>query len=155
MQKILTHPQYIRHLKSIAECEKTREFCLHDLEHFESVGDIAFILSVKDGKPQNRDLFKACGLLHDIARYVEYEDGTPHEIKSAEFAVEILEELDFSETEKELIITAIKEHRADADKCTNDFSRYINLADDLSRNCSSCEAVDKCKRPKNIVVGRD
>lgn len=155
MHKILAHPQYRQHLKSIAEYEKNREFCRHDLEHFESVGDIAFILSVKDGKPQNQELLKACGLLHDIARYVEYEDGTPHEIKSAEFALVILEELGFSENEKEIIANAIREHRADSINCTSDFSRYINLADDLSRNCVNCEAIDKCKRPKNIAVGRD
>ena len=55
------------------------------------------------------------GMLHDIGKYRQYEEGVPHEISSTEIAETVLSDMPadicFSGNEQQIILTAITGHR--------------------------------------------
>ena len=62
-----------------------------------------------------KEVIYAAAVLHDIGKYAQYEDGTPHEQSGEKVASEILDSLPddaaFFEEEKRMILTAIRGHR--------------------------------------------
>ena len=86
----------------------------------------------------------AAALLHDIGRWKQYEDGTPHEKASALFAPEILAESGFTKEESEQILSAILNHRNAAIGQDETLDSILYRADKMSRSCFCCEAEREC-----------
>lgn len=92
---------------------------------------------------QVKGIIFAAGLLHDIARWVEYESGENHAIAGARIAGEVLSRAGFTDAEQRLITRAIGEHRIGGAEASP-LGRYICRADDLARPCFNCAARDDC-----------
>lgn len=136
--KIYNHPLYCSSKKHIAEMEKDRIFCLHDLQHSLDVARIAYILSLEKGLRLEKDIIYAAALLHDIGRYTDKS----HNEASAELAKKILPDCDFTGFEIKAIVDAINNHRTDFG--ASDLSKVIHKADNLSRSCYDCKAAKEC-----------
>lgn len=93
--------------------------------------------------PIDKELVYATALLHDIGRFEQYENGTPHNEAGAKLAGEIMASCGFTEDECELAINAIKGHRRDSDD-SDMFGHLLYKADKLSRDCYQCEAEPEC-----------
>ncbi|WP_243152914.1 HD domain-containing protein [Sporotomaculum syntrophicum] len=92
---------------------------------------------------QVKEIIFAAGLLHDIARWVEYETCENHAFAGARMAGEVLSRAGFTGAEQRLIIRAIAEHRTGGTEASQ-LGRYICRADDLARPCFHCAARDDC-----------
>ena len=82
--KILNSSPYQFYVDSIAQWEKKRMFCRHDRSHFLDTARVAYILFLEKavacpeldsfGQDEIREMIYTVGFLHDIGRYLEYED---------------------------------------------------------------------------------
>lgn len=154
INKIINNGEFISSLKKIKLYEKQRIFCKHNLRHFLDVARISYILNLENQLGINKEIIYAAALLHDIGRFKQYEDKTPHEIASGIIAENILRNCEFQEEEIKIIIAAITKHREKTDNLT-DLSGIIYAADKLSRNCFSCKAEKQCnwsKEKKNLII---
>ena len=140
---ILRHPSFTAALERIAELEKDRLFCKHGMDHLLDVARLAYIFCFESGQKTDREALYAAALLHDIGRWRQYEDGTPHEQESARTAAIVLPECGFSKSEISLILDAILSHRTHSGEKTG-FAGYIYRADKLSRRCFECAARRDC-----------
>lgn len=152
---IWQNERYQRSLKKIEAWEKEREFCRHTPEHFLDVARLAWILVLEAGIQAEKEIIYAAGLLHDIGRFRQYEEGIPHEQASAELAEEILGDCGFSEGECSQVLELIRGHRTQQEP--GGLPELFYRADKLSRNCFSCPAEKKCdwpetKKNKEIVI---
>lgn len=149
---LFQNEDYQKYLENINVYEENREFCGHDLSHFLSVARIATIKSLEAGLSIPRDLIYTTALLHDIGRFVQYKDKTPHEIASHALAVLLLESLDFNTNEKAQILDAILNHRNPE---AQGFSHIFYESDKLSRECFSCPVAAQCDwsaKKKNLLI---
>ena len=83
-------------------------------------------------------------MLHDIGRFVEYEQGLPHPLESSKLAKEILIDCKFEEEEIRWILEAIREHGNSERKEEVSLNGIIYRADKLSRECYFCTAEHMC-----------
>jgi hypothetical protein len=143
--QLLHNDQYLTCLEKIRQCEEQRIFCRHDLAHFLAVARIAMIKVLEADLGLSRDLVYTTALLHDIGRFVQYQNKTPHEIASHDLALPLLDTLDYSEDEKKLILEAILNHR---NPKTQGFNRIFYESDKISRECFCCPAQTACDWPK-------
>jgi hypothetical protein len=97
-----------------------------------------------------KELVYAAGLLHDIARWLEYETGEDHALTSGKLAVPILEEAGFLEKEIYLIVAAIREHRGTEEQGSY-LGRVINRGDNLARGCVLCQRKDGCYKAEAML----
>lgn len=153
VQRIWEHPFYRQCLTRIRELEASRPFCRHTPEHFLDVARLSWIFALEEQIPVKRPVIYAAALLHDIGRFRQYEDGTPHDQASLEIAQTILPECGFTPDEIDQITGMIASHRQkeDADPLHALFYR----ADKQSRCCFLCPACDDCNWPeekKNLTV---
>ncbi|MBC5626497.1 HD domain-containing protein [Clostridium sp. NSJ-49] len=149
---ILNNTLYKENLEKLLKYEEKREFCRHDLKHFIDMARIAYIMVLEKGLPYAKELIYAIGLLHDIGRVKQYEEGIPHHIASVELSKEILKKIDFTEEEKNIIIKSIQNHRKEAD---DELSLIIYRSDKLSRECFNCKAINDCywsDEKKNLKI---
>lgn len=150
---ILHNKTYRKYLEKNENCERNRNFCLHDLSHFLDVARIAYIISLENGLSISKDIIYAAALLHDIGRWKQYKYNIPHDESSAELAVQILQSSEFSSNEISLITEAIKNHR---DKNEDSGLSYLlYTSDKLSRKCYNCSAFNQCNwsdNKKNLNV---
>ena len=137
--------KYTQFLKTIEEKEVNRIFCRHGLQHSLDVARISYIINLEEDLGYSKELIYVTSFLHDIGRGSPNEDGN-HEQESWELAKELIEKLDFSKREKELIKQAILGHRKEN---TESFSSLIYRGDKLSRSCFDCEAEPECYWPKD------
>lgn len=165
INKIIKHKLYLEYIQKIKEHEHDRIFCKHDMVHFLDVCRLAEIdwlyCHIEElGKEYNsfskyndmslglseinREKIYAAGLLHDIGRWQEYENGIRHEIASAGLAYEILQDVGFETEEIKEIITAISNHRNSDVKWEVTLSGFLYRADKKSRPCYFCEAESEC-----------
>lgn len=153
VNRILNHDLFKEYLEKNRSAEENRQFCHHDMGHFLDVARLAMIFYLKDccevktygSKPQiAEELIYAAALLHDIGRWKQYEDGTPHEKASAELAPAILTDCGFGAEETEQILTAILNHRNEKIKEEQSLSGILYRADKMSRSCFACEAEAAC-----------
>lgn len=166
VNKIIKHRLYQECIDKIKKYEENRIFCKHDSIHFMDVCRLAEIdwlqcrleeSELKNGakdilsEEHKNELFLikkewlyACGLLHDIGRWKEYENGIRHEVASAEMAPEVLRDCDFTEEEIEKIVLAIRNHRNKEIAEDISLSGFLYRADKKSRPCFLCEAETKC-----------
>jgi uncharacterized domain HDIG len=153
VNRILDNFQYQEYFNKIQSLETNRAFCGHTMEHFLDVARLSFIMVLEVGLKIDKEIVYATALLHDIGRYLEYTNETPHHEGSAIIAREILPECGFNEEEQAVIIEAIINHRQQQDEKT--FSMIFYQADKLSRSCFSCPVQEQCNWPlekKNMKV---
>ena len=150
--QILENHDYQTYINRIKDCEGNRAFCRHDMSHFLSVARIATIKTLESGLNFSPDLIYTTALLHDIGRFVQYQDKTPHEIASHVLAIPLLQTLDYNEDEKKLILDAILNHRNPE---AQGFSKIFYESDKLSRACFSCPVEKECdwtEEKKNLTI---
>lgn len=139
--RIYQDPYYATLLSRLNELEKERLYCKHDLDHFLSVGRIAYILSLEEGLSVSKDVLYTAALLHDIGRVEEITSGMAHDEASARIAERFLANSTFTEDEKETVLSLIRSHRTHGkDSLTELFYR----ADKLSRPCAYCSEIASC-----------
>ena len=144
VDRILKHESFQKFLERVCEFEKDRIFCRHNMEHFLAVARIAQIFNLKRKLKIDKAYVYAAALLHDIGRFKQYEDGTPHEKVSAALAPAILKDCGFNEKETELIVEAIRNHRNSEIEKERSLRGIIYRADKLSRSCYACPAEPQC-----------
>ena len=138
---IMNNKLYKEALKKLSEYERDREFCNHTIEHFIDVSRIAYIMVLEEKLSVSKEVIYAIGLLHDIGRVRQYEEGIHHDIASVEMSREILKETSFIEEEINTILNGIANHRKESD---NKLEEIIYKADKLSRQCFNCKAEKEC-----------
>ena len=138
---IMSNKLYKEALKKLSESERDREFCNHTIEHFIDVSRIAYIMVLEEKLSVSKEVIYAIGLLHDIGRVRQYEEGIHHDIASVEMSREILKETSFTEQEINIILNGIANHRKESD---NKLEEIIYKADKLSRQCFNCKAEKEC-----------
>jgi putative nucleotidyltransferase with HDIG domain len=148
VNSILKNKKYIHLMSRIAELEKEREFCLHDLNHSLDVARIGYIISLEEDLKVSRELIYAAALLHDIGRADEYEKKLSHHEQSAVLAEAILTECGFKESEKCAICEAISAHKYVAGD-ERGLKYILYRADKLSRKCFDCKMYQECYWDEN------
>lgn len=149
---ILNNSLYKESLEKLLRYEEKREFCRHDLKHFIDMSRIAYIMVLEKGLSYSKELIYAIGLLHDIGRVKQYEEGIPHHVASVELSEKILKDIDFTKEEKEVILKSIEGHRKEND---DELGDIIHKSDKLSRECFSCKAINECywsDEKKNLKI---
>jgi len=144
IQKILRHPDFLTYVKANKKREKKRKFCKHNIAHFLNVARIGYLLVLEGGLPVSKEAIYAAALLHDIGRWRQYDDGTPHEYASAELAEPVLYDAGFSGDDITEIIDAILKHRSEKHSGGNGLRGVLFKADKLSRSCMFCKAESEC-----------
>ena len=157
VNRIYRHADYQRELVFIAEAEKNRAYCVHDMQHFLDVARISMIINAGQGYGFEKEVLYAAALLHDIGRGQEYRDGIPHDAASARLAEKILPECGYTEEETIYICEAIKGHRLSTDgtKVRTLLGDVLHKADHLSRSCYCCPEENTCYWPsdkKNMEI---
>ena len=157
---IFRHPLYQAYYSRLEKAEQGRIFCRHQMTHLMDVARIAYIRSLEEGLGLDREVIYAAAVLHDIGKVLQYEEGLPHEITGEKIAAEILDGLAgenaFSETEKAMILTAIRGHRKLRDE-PEVLERLLYESDKASRMCFACPAEPQCdwneeKKNKEIRI---
>lgn len=151
----------------IQQSEKNRVFCNHTLEHFLDVARLSWIYNLEENSGIDKELIYAAALLHDIGRYQQTADGTPHQQAGAALAEIILPQCGFHRDEISEILFAIRQHRSDPAAQTADrpqekqtvlsekLAAYLYRADKQSRCCFACPALDSCNwenEKKNLTI---
>ncbi len=156
INKIWQHPLYQQQYALLQECEKTRIFCGHSLEHFLSVARLMWIYNLEENSGLDKELVYAAALLHDIGRGLQYKEGIPHERAGRELSEKILPDCGFSREESRMILAAIEEHRNRTGSEKPDLlGAYLYKADKACRNCLICPAEKECSWPaekKNMLI---
>ena len=88
VDSILKDPVYVEYINHNMAAAKDDPFCKHDLAHSVDVARIAYILILENqdlnffikyagitGKEAAKEIVYAAGLLHDIGKWKEYEEG--------------------------------------------------------------------------------
>lgn len=153
---ILNDRLYHEYLNKNAHREMERRFCRHDFQHMLDVARITYILILEAGEigrlvelyglPDQeavKEMIYTAGLVHDIARWRQYETGEDHAEVGAELALPLLSRAGFAPGEIAAIVAAVREHRTTAVKSTF-FGEHLCRADDLSRPCFNCKARAEC-----------
>ena len=155
IDRMIQDKLYRDYLEKNEMAEKERRFCRHNMAHFLDVARIAMILNASEDYGISAELIYGAALLHDIGRWKQYEDGTPHEQASAVLAPEILRQCGFDEQETAQIIKAIGDHRNQDIQERKDLSGLLYRADKLSRACFACKMEKECNwknEKKNMTL---
>lgn len=145
VHRIQAHPLFQELWKKLQDAEKDRIFCRHTMEHFLDVGRLMYIYSLENGAEIRKDVIYAAALLHDIGRYEQIAEGTPHDIASARIAEGIMKDCGFTPEEIQAIQNAILGHRKKESLTSEDsLTAYLYRADKKSRNCFACPAEPAC-----------
>lgn len=137
-QKIYNHPLYRKLLKNIERAEADRVFCLHGTEHSLDTARIAYIISLEENLPYDKEIIYASSLLHDIGRHNSEKE---HHKASADFARIIMADCGYRRDEIDAVANAVINHRQNGN---TGLSSLLYRADKLSRNCFNCAAYDEC-----------
>ena len=157
---IFRHPLYQTYYRRLEEAEQGRIFCRHQMTHRLDVARIAYIRSLEEGLGVDREVIYAAAVLHDIGKVLQYKEGKPQEITGEKTGAEILAsrtgENAFSETEKTMILTAIRGPRKLRDQ-PEVLERLLYESDKASRMCFVCPAEPQCdwneeKKNKEIRI---
>lgn len=147
MHFIRNHPLYLSSFARLAELEKDRIFCCHQMNHLLDVARIAYILNLEQDLGIEKDMIYSAALLHDIGKYRQYEEGVPHEVASTEIAGKIMADMPadicFTQNEQQMILTAITGHRKLREN-PEALEALIYESDKASRACFSCPAEPEC-----------
>ena len=154
---IIANSEYLALLNSINEYETDRKFCRHGIKHLLDTARIMYIITLEENLPYGKDIIYAAALLHDIGRYEQYKNGTPHHIAGKRAAEHILPRCGYSADEAEIISKAISEHRTPSDDTDSSLGALLYKADKLSRMCFCCGVKDECYwdrelKNENIII---
>lgn len=127
-------------LNELNKLEDDRIYCRHDLNHFLSTARICYILCLENNLNISKDIIYSTALLHDLGRICQYKTGIPHDEASVEIAKKALQSTNYSEHEKNTILSAINSHRIKSDDIS--FEALFYKADKLSRDCFNCKVSD-------------
>ncbi len=155
VNRILENKDFNKYLRKTEKYEEDREFCKHDMNHLLDVARIAMLMNLETEAPMKKEWVYAAALLHDIGRFVQYEDGTDHAEASADLAPEILDEAGFTSKEVRIIVEAIRYHRDKRVKEDAGLRGILYRADKASRRCFSCPVEARCdwkKKKKNLTL---
>ena len=158
INRIIKNELYLKYIEKIKCHEKDRKFCRHDVTHFLDVcrlAEIDWLNQCCSIKGVTREFIYAAGLLHDIGRWQEYEEGISHEVASGDFAPEILKECGFLEEEIEIIVEAIVNHRNSNVMEQKSLAGILYRADKKSRPCFLCDVEKECNwsfAKKNLEI---
>lgn len=141
--KVLNDSIYINDVKRLADMERDRIFCRHDMEHFLSVARLTIIMCNERNISVDPDIVYTAALLHDIGRIEQYRSGIPHDTASAENAHSVLERVGCDELMKQNIISLILSHRNE-NLSKNSLENIFRKADKKSRMCFFCSAQKEC-----------
>lgn len=155
VKAIINHPLYGEYLEKNAQREKERRFCKHDYQHMYDVARASYNMLMDNGgireiisrgvsgQESVREVIYAAGLLHDIARWVQYDTGEDHALAGSRLARPIMEYAGFDARETALALRAIREHRRGGQGASL-LGKTLCLADDLTRPCAKCDARLDC-----------
>ncbi len=145
--------------------EVNRKYCKHTIQHVVDVARVAYIMMLESGdfkkfieehrlgsREAAKEIIYAAALLHDIARWREYETGEDHAALGAEMAEEVLVRSGFSPAETKIITIAIREHRNMGENVSI-LGERLCRADNLSRACSQCAASYECYKFDRMETG--
>lgn len=155
IDKILNHDLFIENMRKNEAAEADRSFCRHDMGHLLDVARIAFILNLEETLGLQKDMVYAAALLHDLGRHMQYADGTPHELASAEIAPSILMDCGYDNKETTVIVNAIRSHRTAEIANDHDLNGILYRADKASRACFCCKSEKECdwkQDKKNFTI---
>ncbi len=155
IDRILQHELFRYHLEENRKAEAERVFCRHDMNHFLDVARIAHLMNLESDNPMKKEWIYAAALLHDIGRFVQYEDGTDHAEASADLAMDLLEDAGFTGKEIRIISDAIRYHRDKRVKEDKGLPGILYRADKSSRRCYLCPMEARCdwkKKKKNFTL---
>lgn len=144
LNQILRNKSYREYYNKIEKAEADRSFCLHDIQHFLAVARIAMLLNLQENLQIKQEFIYITSILHDIGRFEQYENGTPHEKASVILAEPILHESGFNDEEISIILEAIDNHRNKEVVGTGTLNDIIYRADKMSRNCFLCKMYQEC-----------
>jgi putative nucleotidyltransferase with HDIG domain len=155
IHNITADPDYMRYLTLTEKHETDRPYCRHDFAHLMSVARIAWILALERELGFPRSVVYAAALLHDIARFAQYEDKTvDHAKASAELAEPLLVKYGFSKDEITAIQRAICSHRQPPEDIRDPLGSILAEADDLSRECYACGAQSGCYKFDRMATAK-
>lgn len=155
VQKICMHPVWQESVRGIAQQERDRIFCGHDVGHFLDVARLAYIEVLERKLEISKELVYAAALVHDIGRYRQYLDGTPHEKAGAQMASEILPACGFTAEETASVADVIGHHRSSETGEDAGLPGILYRADKASRMCQFCGVQAQCNWPetkKNMTL---
>ncbi|HHV76104.1 MAG TPA: HD domain-containing protein [Syntrophothermus lipocalidus] len=167
IELLLKDPLYMEHIEKNVNLEEDEKYCKHDLRHMIDVARITYILILEhhdldyfireaklSGKLAAKEVIYAAGLLHDIAKWKQYQTAQDHASIGAEIAHEILPRAFFNDNEVEVIARAIYEHR-NISRDMSFLGERLYRADNLSRICFLCEDRHRCLKYQNKEIGHD
>lgn len=145
VEALLKNDRYLYALKKIEEAEEDRVFCKHDFEHMLHVCRIAYIMNLENHLGLEKEMIYLYGLLHDIGRAAEYEQGLSHEQAGMMLAESILDEIRCPGELKHKVIREIGNHRSKPeDLCAITTETVFWQADKKARNCFLCTQKEAC-----------
>ncbi len=151
---IINSKEFKKYLKKIKACEKNRKFCKHNMTHFMNVARIAYIFALEEGIKIDKEIIYTIALLHDIGRFVQYEDKIPHERASVDLADDILIKCGYDLIETSIILSCIFNHR-NKNNPKGSLEEIIYRADKCSRPCYKCKYKKECdwdSKKKNLKI---
>lgn len=170
IELLLKVPLYQENMNLNAQEEQEARYCLHDFQHHLDVARIAYILVLENndlnyfikengvsGKLAAKEIIYAAGLLHDIGKWKEQQEGIDHASFGARVAREILPHAFFNPHEVEIIGRAIYEHSNIRTEMSF-LGERIHRADNLSRMsnfsllCSECSYRNLCPKVKKMEI---
>jgi putative nucleotidyltransferase with HDIG domain len=93
----------------------------------------------------DKELIYATALLHDIAKWKQYEQGVDHAEEGAILAGKILSEIGLDKDTTNTILKAIRTHRTkDGEKSL--LGELLYESDKACRPCVFCKSLESCKR---------
>ncbi len=144
VNRILKNDLFLEYLTKNNTAEADRRFCRHGMVHFLDVCRIGWIMNLEEELNIPKDMIYGAGLLHDIGRFQQYADKTPHEIASAELAGDILTECGYDPEEMKEILNAIRNHRNKEIAMEANLTGVLYRADKASRACYACGVSAEC-----------
>ena len=158
VEMLLKDALYNDYMQRNSDEETGIKYCQHGLHHHIDVARIAYILVLEQndlnyfikesglsGKLAAKEVIYAAGLMHDIGKWKECQEGVDHAAFGARIARDILPRAFFSAGETDLICRAIYEHR-NISRDMSFLGERIHRADNLSRVCSQYEIRESCPK---------
>lgn len=145
VEKLLVHPQFLKYMALNGKAEQNRKFCKHDFSHLFDVARVAYCMSLERNLGIPKETIYLTALLHDIAKWKQYETGVDHAMEGATMAREILQDLSIEADE---ICEAIRTHRK-AHLAKTPLGQILYDSDKAVRPCIICPYIDECKNFKD------
>jgi uncharacterized protein len=148
--KILQHPKFQEYIQKNAIAEKDNKwgYCNHDIQHAIDVARVAYIMSLEKSLDLDKDIIYSTALLHDIAKWLQHQNGSDHAVEGAALAQKILYDIGMDSQTTALITDAIRSHRVD-DPNAAPLNKVLYDADKSCRMCVLCSSIEGCKRFKD------